>query len=85
MPNGPRPFTQKTPNPGMTNSGTSVTCRIHLGSVPVWVMDRFKEGIDQYVCGQWLSSIALAGIIAEFLSFHLMEEYVKSNGILRPI
>ncbi len=55
--------------------------RIHLAMVPVWVMDRFKEVIDHYVSGQWLSSIALAGVIAEFLSFHLLEEYVRSNGI----
>jgi len=59
--------------------------RIHLGGVPVWIMDRFKEMIDHYVCGQWLSSIAIGGIIAEYLSFHLVEEYVKSNGIRRLI
>jgi len=55
--------------------------RIHLGSVPIWVMDRFKEVLDHYVSGQWLSTIALAGIIAEFVSFHLLEEYVKGSGI----
>jgi hypothetical protein len=55
--------------------------RIHLESVPIWVMDRFKEVLDHYVSGQWLSTIALAGIIAEFVSFHLLEEYVKANGI----
>lgn len=58
--------------------------RISLKSVPTWMMDRFKEMIDHYVCGQWLSSIAIGGIVAEYLSFHLMEEYVKSNGI-RPL
>jgi len=59
--------------------------RISLKSVPPWMMDRFKEMIDHYVCGQWLSSIAIGGIIAEYLSFHLVEEYVKSNGIRRVI
>jgi hypothetical protein len=43
--------------------------RIHLRNVPVWVMDRFKEVIDHYICGQWLSSMALAGMIAEFPRF----------------
>jgi hypothetical protein len=59
--------------------------RIFLNSVPPWMMDRFKEMIDHYVCGQWLSAIAIGGIIAEYLSFHLLEEYVKSNGIRRVI
>jgi hypothetical protein len=59
--------------------------RIHLESVPVWVLDTFKGVIDHYVTGQWLSSITLAGIIAEFLSFYLIEQYVKSHGILKLI
>jgi hypothetical protein len=34
---------------------------------PQWIMDRFKEALDQYVRGQWLSSISLCGDIVEFI------------------
>jgi hypothetical protein len=34
---------------------------------PLWIMDRFKEALDQYVRGEWLSSIALCGAIVEFV------------------
>jgi hypothetical protein len=34
---------------------------------PQWIMDRFKEALDQHVRGQWLSSISLCGDIVEFI------------------
>jgi len=54
---------------------------IGLQLVPEWVMDRVKEAADDYVRGRWLSSIALCGVMGEFLSFHLLENYVRDNGI----
>lgn len=54
---------------------------IGLQSVPEWVTDRVKEVADDYVRGRWLSSIALCGVIGEFLTFHLLENYVRENGI----
>ena len=39
--------------------------------VPHWIMDRLKEGLDQYVKGRWLSSIVLCGAIVEFIAQHL--------------
>lgn len=54
---------------------------IGLQSVPEWVMDRVKEVADDYVRGRWLSSIASCGVIAEFLTFHLLENYVREKGI----
>ncbi len=41
------------------------TIRILL--FPNWIMDRFKEAMDQYVRGEWLSSISLCGDIVEFI------------------
>lgn len=37
---------------------------------PHWTMDRFKEALDQYVRGEWISSIALCGAIVEFIAGH---------------
>jgi hypothetical protein len=54
---------------------------IGLQQVPEWIMDRVKEAADDYVRGRWLSSIALCGVIGEFLSFHLLENYVRDSGI----
>lgn len=54
---------------------------IGLQQVPEWIMDRVKEAADHYVRGRWLSSIALCGVIGEFLSFHLLENYVRDKGI----
>jgi hypothetical protein len=54
---------------------------IGLQSVPEWVMDRVKEVADDYVRGRWLSSIALCGVIAEFLTFELLENYVRERAI----
>ena len=54
---------------------------IGLQLVPEWIMDRLKEAADDYVRGRWLSSIALCGVMGEFLSFHLLENYVRDNGI----
>jgi len=34
---------------------------------PQWIMDRFKEALDQYVRGEWISSISLCGDIVEFV------------------
>lgn len=34
---------------------------------PNWIMDRFKEALDQHVRGEWLSSISLCGDIVEFI------------------
>ncbi len=47
--------------------------------LPEWIMDRLKEGLDQYVRGEWLSSISLCGVIVEFLAQSL--ELVYSNKI----
>ena len=54
---------------------------IALGAGPKWLMDRLKETIDHYVRGQWLSSISVAGVIAEFLTFHMLEKHVREKGI----
>jgi hypothetical protein len=54
---------------------------IGLQSVPEWVMDRVKEVADDYVRGRWLSAIAVCGVIAEFLSFHLLDNYWQKEGI----
>lgn len=32
---------------------------------PQWIMDRFKEALDQNARGEWISSIALCGVIVE--------------------
>ncbi len=44
---------------------------------PRWTMDRFKEALDQYVRGEWISSIALCGAIVEFIvaDFFEVDEY----------
>jgi hypothetical protein len=44
---------------------------------PQWIMDRFKEALDQYARGEWLSSIALCGAIVEFVvaDFFEVDEY----------
>lgn len=44
---------------------------------PLWIMDRLKEAMDQYVKGQWSSSIALCGMIVEFLMNSMLEAYKK--------
>jgi hypothetical protein len=54
---------------------------IGLQQVPEWIMDRVKDAADDYVRGRWLSSIALCGVIGEFLSFHLLENYVRDAKI----
>jgi hypothetical protein len=58
---------------------------IILQAVPKWIMDRAKEAADDYVKGRWLSSIFLCGVIAEYLSFYLLENYVRETGIQRLI
>lgn len=42
-------------------------------------MDRFKEALDQYVRGEWLSSIALCGTIAESVvgDFFEVDDYKR--------
>lgn len=40
---------------------------------PQWIMDRFKEALDQYTRGEWLSSIALCGAIVEFVVGDFLE------------
>jgi hypothetical protein len=40
---------------------------IHVLIFPQWIMDRFKEALDQFTRGQWLSSISLCGDIVEFI------------------
>jgi hypothetical protein len=54
---------------------------IVLGAVPAWLMDRVKETADHYVRGQWLSSISVSGVVAEFLTFHILENHVRQKGI----
>ncbi len=41
----------------------------------LWIMDRLKEAMDQYVKGGWMSSIALCGAIAEFVTETLIRAY----------
>lgn len=40
-----------------------------------------QGGRGRLRAGRWLSSIALCGVIGEFLSFHLLENYVRESGI----
>lgn len=49
--------------------------------VTIWIMDRIKECTDDFVKQRWLSSIALTGAICEYLSFYLLQDYIKQNGI----
>ncbi len=42
---------------------------------PQWVMDRFKEALDQYVRGEWMSSIVLCGLVVEFVISDLFGVY----------
>jgi hypothetical protein len=42
---------------------------------PHWVMDRFKEALDQYVRGEWLSSIVLCAAIVEFVTEDFFKAY----------
>ena len=44
---------------------------------PLWIMGRLKEAMDQYVKGQWSSSIALCGMIVEFLINSMLKAYKK--------
>jgi len=52
---------------------------IHVLLFPQWIMDRFKEALDQYARGQWLSSISLCGDIVEFIVNDFWKAY--SNQI----
>jgi hypothetical protein len=54
---------------------------IILSAVPKWVMDRLKDSCDHYVRGQWLSSITVSGITAEWLTFYMLEKHVRESGI----
>lgn len=58
---------------------------IILNAVPGFVMDRLKDSCDHYVRGQWLSSVAIAGITAEWLTFYILEKHVRERGIGRLI
>lgn len=49
--------------------------------VPRWAMDRFKEALDQYVHGMWVSSLILSTIIAEYYVWWLIEHHVVNNGL----
>ena len=49
--------------------------------VTKWVMDRIKECTDDFVNQRWLSSIALSGALCEYLSFYLLQNYIKQNGV----
>lgn len=49
--------------------------------VPEWVMDRLKEASNNYVNGEWLSTIAISATISEFLTYYLLERYISENGI----
>ncbi len=44
---------------------------------PNWIMDRFKEALDQHVRGQWLSSVSLCGDIVEFIVNEFWATYVE--------
>ena len=49
--------------------------------VPRWAMDRFKEALDQYVHGMWVSSLILSTIIAEYYVWWLIEHHVVNKGL----
>ena len=49
--------------------------------VPRWAMDRFKEVLDQYVHGMWVSSLILSTIIAEYYVWWLIEHHVVNKGL----
>jgi len=49
--------------------------------VPRWAMDRFKEVLDQYVYGMWVSSSILSTIIAEYYVWWLIEHHVVNKGL----
>jgi hypothetical protein len=57
---------------------------IILEAVPKWTMDRLKDSCDHYVRGRWLSSIAVSGITAEWLTFYMFEKHVQEKGISIP-
>jgi len=42
---------------------------------PPWIMDRLKEAMDEYVRGHWWSSIALCGMIVEFVARSMAEAF----------
>ena len=42
---------------------------------PQWIMDRYKEALDQYVRGEWISSILLCGDIVEFIVYEFWRAY----------
>lgn len=43
---------------------------------PLWVMDRLKEAMREYVRGEWWASIALCGMVAEFIINTMLECYL---------
>ncbi|MGA3405311.1 MAG: hypothetical protein ABSD49_06250 [Candidatus Bathyarchaeia archaeon] len=44
---------------------------------PKWIMDRYKEALDQYVRGEWMSSILLCGDIVEFIVYEFWTAYAE--------
>lgn len=42
---------------------------------PQWIMDRYKEALDQHVRGEWMSSISLCGDIVEFIVYEFWRAY----------
>lgn len=51
--------------------------RITRHLFPQWVMDRFKEALDQYVRSEWLSSISLCGDVVEFIVNDFWQAYIE--------
>ena len=44
---------------------------------PQWIMDRYKEALDQHIRGEWMSSISLCGDIVEFIVYEFWRAYME--------
>ena len=50
---------------------------------PHWVMDSFKQAVEQFTIGHFFSSVILCGAIIEFISIALFEKYERLNEVDR--
>jgi hypothetical protein len=78
--------TWKTPNQlllDVRNLSEDLTKKASWLIFPKWIMDRFKEAMDQYARGEWVSSIALCGAIVEFIvgDFFEVDEYKQGISV----
>lgn len=73
-------WTEMKPDSKQILANIKLLPEIHI-TVTKWIMDRIKECTDAFVNQRWLSSIALAGAISEYLSFYLLQEFIKKKGM----